>query len=442
MSEKDAKPGQASKRGGLGRGLGALIPSGGSLAGAGGKGHFWNALDNQSMGATPGPTDTEPIDTEPTVGDPTDGKPTDGNPSDGGPTSGGLAGPDKMAAADRFGDSTAYEASASRASAAFDIRLPVHNETDELHGQRAKSEVIHRSVGPVDSDVSRETVDSTNAFDDIAVLIEVDPNLIDPNPKNPRSVFDEENLIELAESIRDFGLLQPIVIRRTDDEARFELVMGERRLRAAKLADVRSIPAIVRQTDDDAMLRDALLENIHRVQLNPLEEAAAYQQLIEDFGVTHEELATRIKRSRSQISNMLRLMKLPSRVQQRVAAGVLSYGHARAILGLSTPEAQEALATRIVAEGMSVRATEEAVQLAGTEVEPKTRTIRRKPITAPALRTLAENLSDHFDTRALVQLGKSKGKIVVEFASIDDLERIIAVMVPHLATARADRDQQ
>lgn len=419
MSEKDAKPGQPSKKGGLGRGLGALIPSGGSLAGAGGKGHFWNALDTPSAGSMPEPTSRELSANEPSElanDEPVTGEPANSEPA-------------------------FVKSSTSENSAAVDIGQPVHNETDEPQGQRAKSEVIHLSSGPVDSDVSRETNDSTNAFDDIAILIEIDPNLIDPNPKNPRSVFDEENLIELAESIRDFGLLQPIVIRRTDNLARFELVMGERRLRAAKLADVRSIPAIVRQTDDDAMLRDALLENIHRVQLNPLEEAAAYQQLIEDFGVTHEELATRIKRSRSQISNMLRLMKLPSRVQQRVAAGVLSYGHARAILGLSTPEAQEALATRIVAEGMSVRATEEAVQLAGTEVEPKTRTTRRKPITAPALRTLAENLSDHFDTRALVQLGKSKGKIIVEFASIDDLERIIAVMVPHLATARADRDQ-
>lgn len=267
-----------------------------------------------------------------------------------------------------------------------------------------------------------------------AVLVEIDPDDIRANPKNPRQVFDDDELTELAESIKEFGLLQPIVVRQTPDG--FELIMGERRLRAARLAGVGTIPAIVRQTEDDAMLRDALLENIHRVQLHPLEEAAAYQQLIDEFGVTHEQLAQRIKRSRPAISNSIRLLKLPARVQNRVAAGVISGSHARAILALEDAEAQEALAARIVAEGLSVRATEEAVALHGSGPEPTRRKARRKAVTAPALGTLAERLSDHFDTRAIVQLGRSKGKIVVEFASIDDLERIIAMMAPPLATVR------
>lgn len=267
-----------------------------------------------------------------------------------------------------------------------------------------------------------------------AVLVEIDPDDIRANPKNPRQVFDDDELTELAESIKEFGLLQPIVVRQTPDG--FELIMGERRLRAARLAGVGTIPAIVRQTEDDAMLRDALLENIHRVQLHPLEEAAAYQQLIDEFGVTHEQLAQRIKRSRPAISNSIRLLKLPARVQNRVAAGVISGSHARAILALEDAEAQEALAARIVAEGLSVRATEEAVALHGSGPEPARRKARRKAVTAPALGALAERLSDHFDTRAIVQLGRSKGKIVVEFASIDDLERIIAMMAPPLATVR------
>ena len=269
-----------------------------------------------------------------------------------------------------------------------------------------------------------------------AVLIELDPDAIRANPKNPRQVFDDDDLAELAESIKAFGLLQPIVVRQQSDG--YELVMGERRLRASKLAGVGTIPVIVRQTEDDQMLRDALLENIHRVQLHPLEEAAAYQQLIDEFGVTHEQLAQRIKRSRPVISNTIRLLKLPARVQNRVAAGVISGSHARALLSLDDTEAQEALATRIVAEGLSVRATEEAVSMHSGESGPSRRPVRRNRATAPALGALAEKLSDHFDTRALVQLGRSKGKIVVEFASIDDLERIVAMMAPPLATQRLD----
>ena len=246
-------------------------------------------------------------------------------------------------------------------------------------------------------------------------------------------MFDEEALSELVHSIREFGLMQPIVVRAVpasgDAPVRYQLVMGERRWRAAQKAGVATIPAIVRETADDSMLRDALLENIHRVQLNPLEEAAAYQQLLDEFAVTHDELAARIGRSRPVITNMIRLLRLPIAVQRRVAAGVLSAGHARALLALEGgPEQQEELAARIVAEGLSVRATEEAVTLANREGAGAPPAPRRKPILMPGLQDVAEQLSSAFDTRVTVSLGKRKGKIVVEFGSVDDLQRIVDLM--------------
>jgi ParB family transcriptional regulator, chromosome partitioning protein len=252
---------------------------------------------------------------------------------------------------------------------------------------------------------------------------------IQPNPKQPRSVFDEEALAELVHSIREFGLMQPIVVRAIGPDS-YQLVMGERRWRASQEAGLTSIPAIVRETNDGDMLRDALLENIHRVQLNPLEEAAAYQQLLEEFNVTHEELATRIGRSRPVVTNMIRLLKLPIPVQRRVAAGVLSAGHARALLSLEAgADAQEVLAARIVAEGMSVRATEEAVTLANRDGgDLPTPPVKRKPIQMPGLQDVADRLSGAFDTRVTVSLGKRKGKIVVEFGSVDDLQRIVEMM--------------
>jgi ParB family chromosome partitioning protein len=268
-----------------------------------------------------------------------------------------------------------------------------------------------------------------------ATLRELRPDEITTNPKQPRTVFDEDALNELTHSIKEFGVLQPIVVRRRDDK--YELVMGERRLRAAIAAGLDKIPAIVRDTADDAMLRDALLENIHRAQLNPLEEAAAYQQLLEEFGATHDELASRIGRSRSHVTNTIRLMNLPVPVQRRVAAGVLSAGHARALLGLGNRDQQEDLASRIVAEGLSVRATEELVSLAANAGADARSSQRKKPapkITAPALGELASKLSDQLDTRVRVELGRRKGKITVEFGSIDDLERIVAVIAPELAT--------
>ncbi|MGV0837088.1 ParB/RepB/Spo0J family partition protein [Mycolicibacterium thermoresistibile] len=269
-----------------------------------------------------------------------------------------------------------------------------------------------------------------------AVYREIEPAAIEPNPRQPRQVFDDEALAELVHSIREFGLMQPIVVREladppADSAVRYQLVMGERRWRAAQEAGLETIPAIVRETGDDGMLRDALLENIHRVQLNPLEEAAAYQQLLDEFNVTHDELAARIGRSRPVITNMIRLLRLPVAVQRRVAAGVLSAGHARALLALEGgADQQEELAARIVAEGLSVRATEEAVTLANRNGPAAPPAPRRKPIQMPGLQDVAERLSTAFDTRVTVSLGKRKGKIVVEFGSVDDLQRLVDLMNP------------
>ena len=264
-----------------------------------------------------------------------------------------------------------------------------------------------------------------------AYFQEVPIGAVVPNPRQPRQVFDEEALDELVESIREVGLLQPVVVREVEP-GRFELVMGERRWRASQRAGLTEIPAIVRATADDDLLRDALMENLHREQLNPLEEAAAYQQLLDDFGATHDELARKVGRSRPHISNTLRLLNLPGPVQRRVAAGVLSAGHARALLALDDADAQDHLAHRIVAEGLSVRAVEEIVTMG--DVRPvKTRRPVTRQASAPALDRLADRLADAFDTRVKVELGQRKGKIVVEFGSIEDLERIVATMSPEWA---------
>jgi ParB family transcriptional regulator, chromosome partitioning protein len=273
-----------------------------------------------------------------------------------------------------------------------------------------------------------------------ARFAELPVDRVSPNPLQPRQHFDEEAMAELVTSITEVGLLQPVVVREIDaDEAgpRYELVMGERRWRAAQQADLATIPAIVRETSDDDMLRDALLENLHRQQLNPLEEAAAYQQLLNEFGATHEELAARIGRSRPQISNTIRLLNLPAPVQRRVAAGVLSAGHARAILGLPTHDAQEAMAERVVAEGMSVRGVEEAVHVAnssGSEPAKPSAPRGKRPVPA-GLVELGERLSDRLETRVKVDLGRKRGKVVIEFATIDDLQRIVAVIDGDAAAA-------
>jgi ParB family chromosome partitioning protein len=280
---------------------------------------------------------------------------------------------------------------------------------------------------------------------DGAYFAELPVAAISPNARQPRQVFDEDAMAELVHSVREIGLLQPIVVRRSgqqDGRDRYELIMGERRWRATREAGLDTIPAIVRDTGDDSMLRDALLENLHRSELNPLEEAAAYQQLLDDFGCTHEELSTRIGRSRPQISNTLRLLKLSPAVQRRVAAGVLSAGHARALLGLTDPGAQDRLAARVVAEGISVRALEEIVAVGGESGDAETESVRfraRKP-TAPGLADLNERLSDRLDTRVKVTLGKSKGRIAIEFASLADLERIVGVIDPRHRDDRPIQD--
>jgi ParB family chromosome partitioning protein len=269
-----------------------------------------------------------------------------------------------------------------------------------------------------------------------ARLVEIALEEIRPNARQPRQVFDDDDLDELARSIIEVGVLQPIVVRPTDAGGEgYELIMGERRWRAAQRAGIATIPAIVRLTPDGSMLRDALLENLHRAQLNPLEEAAAYQQLLEDFACTHEELATRVARSRPQISNTIRLLKLPGTVQRRVAAGVLSAGHARALLGLPDGAAMERIAQRVVAEGLSVRATEEIVAL-GEAVTRPTQPRRGGPAEHDAaLGDLANRLSDRLDTRVRITLGQRRGRIAIEFASVEDLQRILDVLSPGGAPA-------
>lgn len=263
---------------------------------------------------------------------------------------------------------------------------------------------------------------------DGAYFAELEPTAIRPNRVQPRQVFEEEAMAELVHSVREIGLLQPIVVRELSPGA-YELIMGERRWRAAQQAGLAKIPAIVRQTDDSDMLRDALLENLHRAQLNPLEEAAAYQQLLEDFECTHDELAQRIGRSRPQISNTLRLLKLSPAVQRRVAAGVLSAGHARALLAVPDAEAQDRLAQRVIAEGISVRGLEEIVALGDETTTKRRRAVHPKPF-APGLVDLSDRLADRLETRVKIDLGKSKGKVTVEFATMEDLRRIVEIIDP------------
>jgi ParB family transcriptional regulator, chromosome partitioning protein len=350
-----------TRRGGLGRGLGALIPT--------------------------GPATSEPAD----------------GAAAGAPT-GSEAAPTGAAA---HGRSTQSPESLSPGNVPAGARPSLH------------------SVSDVDADADGPLPVPGAWFTELAV------DAITTNAKQPRQVFDDEALSELTHSVREFGVLQPIVVRQTPTG--YELVMGERRLRAAIAAGLSLIPAIVRETSDDAMLRDALLENIHRSALNPLEEAAAYQQLLAEFGSTHDELATRLGRSRSQVSNTIRLLNLSVAVQRRVAAGVLSAGHARALLGLAERDQQDELAARIVAEGLSVRATEELVALAARQpaTEKTTRT-RTASVSSPRIAELADRLADVFETRVRVDLGRRKGKITLEFATVDDLERIVAMMAPEL----------
>jgi ParB family chromosome partitioning protein len=254
---------------------------------------------------------------------------------------------------------------------------------------------------------------------------EVPLSSITPNPKQPRTIFDSDALNELAASIKEIGILQPPVVRKIG-ENKYELIMGERRFRAAKLAGLATIPVIIRETNDNELLREALVENIHRSNLNSLEEAAAYNQMLTDFGFTHDELASKLGKSRPVITNTLRLLNLPPSVQKRLAAGTLSAGHARALLGLANPDEMERLANKIINEGLSVRATEELIALgsAGTKVSTK----KTKPRSAGKYQEIVEKLEDALDTRVYIQSGKSGGKIVIEYADGQDLQRIVGVI--------------
>ncbi|MGI5481825.1 ParB/RepB/Spo0J family partition protein [Streptomyces lavendofoliae] len=296
----------------------------------------------------------------------------------------------------------------------------------------AKVAALPKSPEPVDSEpVAEPEIVAEPETEAVAYFAELPLDAITPNPRQPREVFDEDALAELVTSIKEVGLLQPVVVRQLAPE-RYELIMGERRWRACREAGLEHIPAIVRATEDEKLLLDALLENLHRAQLNPVEEAMAYDQLLKDFNCTHEQLADRIGRSRPQVSNTLRLLRLSPTVQRRVAAGVLSAGHARALLSVEDPETQEKLAYRIVAEGLSVRAVEEIVTLMGSEPSSpaKAKGPRAGARVSPALSELATRLSDRFETRVKVDLGQKKGKIVVEFASMEDLERILGTLAP------------
>ena len=258
---------------------------------------------------------------------------------------------------------------------------------------------------------------------------EVDINSILPNPRQPRTIFDEDALTELSASIREVGVLQPPVVRSIGD-GKYELIMGERRLRASKLAGLKSIPVIIRQTKDEELLREALLENLHRSQLNALEEGAAYQNLLNDFGYTHDELAIKIGKSRPAISNTLRLLNLPASVQRKLAAGILSAGHARALLSITDAHEIESLASRIIAEGLSVRAVEELVALLSSSGNNSTpRAVKKSSTPSPLLKEISDQLADHLDTRVNVELGKEKGKISIEFADLDDLRRIAQTII-------------
>lgn len=319
-----------------------------------------------------------------------------------------------------------------------DSRLPDENAAaaaaeDTVGDETADTEPA-ADVSPTENEVSRETAASVSAPDLMTVpgatFAEIQIDLIHANRKQPRSVFDEDEMAELVNSIREIGVLQPIVVRPSTEggDQPYELVMGERRWRATREAGLAAVPAIIRSTTDDDLLRDALLENLHRSQLNPLEEAAAYQQLLDDFGCSHDELAERIGRSRPQISNTLRLMKLPPLVQRRLAAGIISAGHARALLGLSDQVEMEKLAQKIVAEGLSVRTTEELVSMNDGLRRPVKPSSPRAGARHERLDYLATRLSDRLDTNVKITLGARKGKVSIEFASVDDLNRIMGVL--------------
>ncbi|MCG2623631.1 ParB/RepB/Spo0J family partition protein [Arthrobacter sp. I2-34] len=431
----------SEKRRGLGRGLGALIPSTPAAA----------TLEEDTAGDAA--RKTRPVDlffpAPPSRGD---GAAEEGTGSSAAHVAEVLRAPRKKAAPARR--TPAKKPAAAAASRDADTEGMTAGEASVADNPPAGGGKGADGQGALDlggiqaAEYAAEAVDSPAAADsadaadgsDIDVLMpvpgaafaELPIELIHPNRKQPRSVFDEEDMAELVHSVREIGILQPVVVRPSSESGdhQYELVMGERRWRAAQAAGLEAVPAIIRSTADDDLLRDALLENLHRSQLNPLEEAAAYQQLLEDFGCTHDELAERIGRSRPQISNTIRLMKLPPLVQRRVAAGVLTAGHARALLGLSEVAEMEKLAQRIVAEGMSVRSTEEAVALSGGASRPARESKPKDSGRHERLDYLANSLSDRLDTNVKITLGARKGRVSIEFASVEDLNRIMDVLSP------------
>lgn len=410
----------SAKRRGLGRGLGALIPTGPELDEAtvngpgesdgadGALGGSLATVVEERPSASSDQTDEVPVGSVSVVALPTETPTEKKTVKNNGPR----------------------PSTVKWDSAIASGRLSVANEAGEGGSASALDDAFFSREQADTAVVSRETPELLPVPG--ARFAELPVTAIRPNTWQPRTVFDESDLDELVDSIKEIGVLQPIVVRPDKEHpGEYELIMGERRWRATQAAELETIPAIVRDTEDGDMLRDALLENLHRSDLNPLEEAAAYRQLLDDFGCTHEELATRIARSRPQISNTLRLLRLPPLVQRRVAAGVLSAGHARALLGLSDGAEIERLAQRIVSEGLSVRATEEIVML--TESDGSTGKARKAPragTRTEAVEELATRLSDRFETRVKVALGKTKGRMTVEFASVEDLNRILTVMAP------------
>lgn len=417
-SESDGRKG-ARKHAGLGRGLGALIPQ---------------ASEQTPHSAPSAPS--RPLDVF---------FPEGSSAGKRGGSAKDLLQPKRGTASSKKKRPTipSVEAAGGRRGAGSRSGLGGGNDGSDSRQKAARVPAKDASVNEVDKReeqiVSRETsVDLELLPVPGASFAEIAIDQIVPNTKQPREVFDEDDLKELSASIKEVGVLQPVVVRsipakgRSEKlteflaekpEARFELIMGERRLRASELAGETTIPAIIRETEDGDLLRDALLENLHRAQLNPLEEASAYQQLMADFGATQEELAKRIARSRPQIANTLRLLKLPPSVQKKVAAQVITAGHARALLSLSTPEEMERLAERIVAEGLSVRTTEEIVRLGKAKATPRPRARQQRPLSQLG-ESVVSALSDAYDTRVTITEGRKKGRIVIEFAGSEDLQRI------------------
>ncbi|WP_147919233.1 ParB/RepB/Spo0J family partition protein [Ruania zhangjianzhongii] len=419
----------SERRRALGRGLGALIPSG--PAGSGGSQRPVDVFfqdraekDGDPL-ATSAPSNASPVSTSPTSASSGDAVPSATSPATATSTAALSASEALLAELEESDNGTAPEPADTAGSA---TTARTSKSPDPAPESAAATPPAPAAPGPAgtDQDALRPVPGATFA--------EIPVAAVHRNAKQPRQVFDDDELNELASSIREVGVLQPVVVRPSgtdaDGETTYELIMGERRWRASRIAGNTSVPAIIRDTAEQDMLRDALLENLHRAQLNPLEEAAAYQQLLDDFGCTHDELAVRIARSRPQISNTLRLLKLPPLVQRRVAAGVLSAGHARALLGLHDGAAMERLAQRIVAEGLSVRATEEIVTLGDDPIQPEMRRRPRAGAHSAALSDLASRLSDDLDTKVKVNLGQRKGHVTIEFASVHDLNRILGVLVP------------